>query len=174
MDLIDKVSEVLFDKFRDKRDRGGRPYTEHLFRVAEEAEAIQVGAYLTGLLHDAIEDTDLTADDLYLLGVGSAVIDRVSVLTRLPHEGYELYVKRLKKYARRHKDKIVLAVKIADLTDNLNLGRLNSLQNSDWERVKRYMQTRQALIQMLATLNRKESKWEKSENRHKASNAKSA
>ena len=158
MNLIDKVSEVLFEKFRDKTDRGGHPYIEHLFRVAEEAEAIQVGSYLTGLLHDAVEDTDLTADDLYLLDVPEVVIDRVSVLTKLENESYELYIKRLKNYVRRRKDKVVLAVKIADLNDNLNLSRLKYLQDYDFARVKRYMTVRNALIQMLDALNKKEMK----------------
>lgn len=158
MNLLDKVREVLFEKFRDKTDRGGYPYIEHLFRVAEEAEAIQVGSYLTGLLHDAVEDTDLTADDLYLLGVPKTVIDRVSVLTKLENESYELYIKWLKNYVRRHKDKVILAVKIADLNDNLNLSRLKDLQDYDFARAKRYMTVRNSLLQMLDALNKKEMK----------------
>lgn len=153
MSLIERMSEVLFEKFRDKTDRGGKPYIEHLFRVAEEAEAIQVGSYLSGLLHDALEDTNLTADDLYLLGVQDAVIDRVSVLTKLENENYETYIRRIKQYAKRRKDKVVLAVKIADLNDNLNLSRLSNLHESDWMRIKRYMKARQSLTQVFNNLN---------------------
>ena len=155
MSVIDKVTEVLFEKFKDKTDRGGNPYIEHLFRVAEESEAICVGSYLTGLLHDAIEDTDLTSDDLYLLGVRRKVINRVSVLTKGEDENYRIYINRIKKYAKRHTDLNILAVKISDLNDNLNLSRLKSFNEGDLGRVQRYFAARNGLIEVFDGINRK-------------------
>ena len=91
--MKDRLIEVVIDKFRDK---GGHPYIEHLYRVADGAEELQVGSYVTGFLHDTLEDTDLTADDLFLLGVSNAVINRVSILTK-PHDmPYEKYIGRIK------------------------------------------------------------------------------
>jgi len=152
--MTEQLIEVLIEKFRDKKDRGGHPYIEHIFRVAEEAEALQVGSYVTGLIHDALEDTDLTADDLFLLGVRNADINRVSMLTRKPDDVYEHYINRIKKYAKQYNDKIILAVKIADLNDNLNTSRLKGLNNQDLLRLQRYMKARKKLSATLDNLNR--------------------
>ena len=152
--MIEQLIEVLIEKFRDQKDRGGHPYIEHIFRVAEEAEALQVGSYVSGLIHDALEDTDLTADDLFLLGVRNADINRVSVLTRKPDDVYEHYINRIKKYAKQYNDKIILAVKIADLNDNLNASRLKGLNNQDLLRLQRYMNARKKLSATLDNLNR--------------------
>lgn len=152
--MTEQLIEVLIEKFRDKKDRGGHPYIEHIFRVAEEAEALQVGSYITGLIHDALEDTDLTADDLFLIGVRNADINRVSVLTRKPDDVYEHYINRIKKYAKQYNDKIILAVKIADLNDNLNVSRLKGLNNQDLLRLQRYMNARKKLSATLNNLNR--------------------
>lgn len=152
--MTEQLIEVLIEKFRDKKDRGGHPYIEHIFRVAEEAEALQVGSYVAGLIHDALEDTDLTADDLFLLGVRNADINRVSVLTRKPDDVYEHYINRIKKYAKQYNDKIILAVKIADLNDNLNVSRLKGLNNQDLLRIQRYMNARKKLSATLDNLNR--------------------
>ncbi|MFC2353156.1 hypothetical protein [Eikenella halliae] len=152
--MIEQLIEILIEKLRDQKDRGGHPYIEHIFRVAEEAEALQVGSYITGLIHDALEDTDLTADDLFLLGVRNADINRVSVLTRKPDDVYEHYINRIKKYAKQYNDKIILAVKIADLNDNLNASRLKGLNNQDLLRLQRYMNARKKLSATLNNLNR--------------------
>ena len=152
--MTEQLIEVLIEKFRDKKDRGGHPYIEHIFRVAEEAEALQVGSYVSGLIHDALEDTDLTADDLFLLGVRNADINRVSVLTRKPDDVYEHYINRIKKHAKQYNDKIILAVKIADLNDNLNASRLKGLSNQDLLRLQRYMNARKKLSATLDNLNR--------------------
>lgn len=147
--MKDRLVEVVIDKFRDKVDKGGHPYIEHLYRVADGAEELQVGSYMTGFLHDTLEDTDLTADDLFLLGVSNAVINRVSMLTK-PHDmPYEKYIYRIKNYARKNRDKIILAVKIADLNDNLNVSRLKMLKDEDFKRLVRYMKARQKLSDVL-------------------------
>lgn len=147
--MKDRLVEVIIDKFRDKVDKGGHPYIEHLYRVAYGAEELQVGSYMTGFLHDTLEDTDLTADDLFLLGVSNAVINRVSMLTK-PHDmPYEKYIGRIKNYARKNRDKIILAVKIADLNDNLNVSRLKMLRDEDFKRLVRYMKARQKLFDVL-------------------------
>ena len=88
------LKKIVFAKFAGKVDRGGSPYIGHLHRVANFAEKIVKGSYLTGFLHDVLEDTDLTADDLYLYGVSNSVINRVSVLTRADGISYKSYIKK--------------------------------------------------------------------------------
>lgn len=152
------LEKIVFAKFEGKVDRGGNPYIGHLHRVANFAEKIVKGSYLTGFLHDVLEDTDLTADDLYLLGVDDSVINRVSVLTRVDGVGYKNYIKKIKKYAKINNDKIILAVKISDLNDNLNVSRLKVLQSDDFCRLKKYMEARQSLEDTLNFLNSTDGK----------------
>lgn len=152
------LKKIVFAKFAGKVDRGGSPYIGHLHRVANFAEKIVKGSYLTGFLHDVLEDTDLTADDLYLYGVSNSVINRVSVLTRADGVGYKSYIKKIKKYAKINNDKIILAVKIADLNDNLNVSRLKVLQSDDFCRLKKYMEARQSLEDTLNFLNSTDGK----------------
>lgn len=152
------LKKIVFAKFAGKVDRGGAPYIGHIHRVANRAEKIVKGSYLTGFLHDVLEDTDLTADDLYLLGVDDSVINRVTVLTRVDGVGYKNYIKKIKKYAKVNNDKIILAVKISDLNDNLNVSRLKVLQSDDFCRLKKYMEARQSLEDTLNFLNSMDGK----------------
>lgn len=155
---MENLKKIVFAKFAGKVDRGGAPYIGHIHRVANRAEKIVKGSYLTGFIHDVLEDTDLTADDLYLLGVDDSVINRVSVLTRVDGVGYKNYIKKIKKYAKVNNDKIILAVKISDLNDNLNVSRLKVLQSDDFCRLKKYMEARQSLEDTLKFLNSMDGK----------------
>lgn len=142
---MDKIKKTVIELFKDKTDRGGNPYIGHLLRVAQEAEALQAGSYLTGILHDTLEDTDFNEEDLLKLGVDNQDITRVRVLTKKNHDVYGDYINRINKYATEHKDKIILAVKIADLNDNLNVARLKSLNTRDLARLKRYIKAKAKL-----------------------------
>jgi (p)ppGpp synthase/HD superfamily hydrolase len=84
----------------------------HAFRVARQLKD-DGDAWLVGLLHDVLEDTELTAEDLSASGVPSHVVEAVAVLTKRPDEPYAHYIERVSasKLARR--------VKRADLRDNL-------------------------------------------------------
>jgi (p)ppGpp synthase/HD superfamily hydrolase len=84
----------------------------HALRVARQLQD-DGDAWLVGLLHDVLEDTDLTADDLVASGVPSQVVEAVVVLTKRPDEPYDRYIERIagNELARR--------VKLADLRDNL-------------------------------------------------------
>jgi (p)ppGpp synthase/HD superfamily hydrolase len=66
-------------------------------------------------LHDVIEDSDLTAEDLLERGVSAAVVDAVCVLTRDDREAYTDYVERV----RGSRNALAIAVKVADLRDHL-------------------------------------------------------
>lgn len=149
---MENLKKIVLAKFEGKVDRGGNPYIGHIHRVANRAEKITKGSYLTGFLHDVFEDTDLTADDLYLHGVSNSVINRVSVLTREDGISYKSYIKKIKKYAKINNDIIILAVKIADLNDNLNVSRLRVLHCTDVNRLKKYMEARQSLEDTLRFL----------------------
>lgn len=144
-DSYDIIHQNVIDKFKDKTDKGGAPYIEHLYRVADRAEEIQVGSYIVGLLHDYIEDTQATAEDVFLLTNSNKVTRQVDALSKKHDESYDSYIKRIQRHAKLYKDPVVLAVKIADIEDNLNLSRLKDFGQVNPDKIKQYMQARSKL-----------------------------
>jgi (p)ppGpp synthase/HD superfamily hydrolase len=84
----------------------------HAFRFARQLQN-DGDAWLVGLLHDVLEDTDLNADVLIVSGVPSHVVEAVVVLTKRPDEPYDRYIERIRANELAH------CVKLADLRDNL-------------------------------------------------------
>lgn len=125
-------------------DKAGRPYIEHPERVAlalqsNGADDLTIAA---GWLHDAVEDTDVTLDDIaVLLGLGgSEVAMIVEALTHRPHEPLEDYWDRI----RSNPDAVV--VKLADLDDNSHPARLARLDEATRARLTaKYARARAAL-----------------------------
>jgi (p)ppGpp synthase/HD superfamily hydrolase len=87
------------------------PYVLHLFRVML---AVDSGpARMTAVLHDVLEDTTLTVDDLLNSGVPRTVVDAVVALTHCPEDSYDEYIERVAD------NELARKVKLADLADNL-------------------------------------------------------
>ena len=97
----------------EQTDKAGRPYVEHLARVAGRME--DDGGRAVAWLHDVIEDTTASAEDLARSGIERSIVDDVEALTRAPHERYAGYIERL----REHGSARAVAVKLADLSDHL-------------------------------------------------------
>jgi len=124
-----KANMLVLIVFKDKVDRAGEPYIRHLNKVSESFKNDEEKCI--ALLHDLVEDTSFTFEDLEALGFSKAVIDTLKLLTN-DLEDYNKYIDRLIK-----SDNIVAKkVKMADLLDNMNLNRINELNKSDFDRVK--------------------------------------
>jgi hypothetical protein len=91
----------------------GEPYFNHLTRVSNRVEGGH--AKIVGLLHDILEDTNMTAADLRRVGFGWDVVDDVVALSREACESYFDFIARTIKDATDEG----LQVKLADLEDNL-------------------------------------------------------
>jgi len=115
---------------RGQHDKAGAPYLLHplrlLLRMNSEA------AMMAAVLHDVIEDTDWTLEQLREAGFPEAVLDAVDGLTRRSSESYDAFIDRLSQ------NPIARQVKIADLEDNMNLQRLGQLSPKDLERLEKY------------------------------------
>lgn len=110
-------------------DKAGVEYLQHPLRVAE---GFSGEVAVAALLHDVVEDTAFTLDDLAREGFTKSVLSSVNALTRKEGEAYETYVRRA------GRNKIARVVKIADLRDNMNLLRLPELTDADLQRARRY------------------------------------
>ncbi len=123
---------------RGQRDRGGAPYIYHSLRVmlAVETEAERFVA----VLHDVIEDSDFSLEDLRAHGYDEAIVEAVDCLTRREGEPYQALIERIKTnpLARR--------VKLADLADNMDLRRQGPVSAADLERLRHYQQAWAALV----------------------------
>lgn len=109
-------------------DKGGKPYITHPLRVmrAVEGDWPQMAA----VLHDVIEDTDVTVADLRGAGCPDTVVTAVIALSKLPGEPLE------ESMARAAADPIALVVKRADLADNRSEARLGQLDEVTQTRLR--------------------------------------
>ncbi|WP_313120934.1 GTP pyrophosphokinase [Proteiniclasticum ruminis] len=112
-------------------DKGGEPYILHVLRVMLPMETKE--EKIIALLHDLLEDTALTAEDLLERGFSSSIVDSVLLLTRNEEEGYEEYIRRLAE------DPLSRRVKLSDLKDNQNRERLpEPIRAEDRRRLEKY------------------------------------
>lgn len=111
-------------------DKAGAPYILHPLRVSESCKTeVQKSA---ALLHDVLEDTYLTAQDLTDAGVSKRVVQIVKLLTRNLGDDYIEYIRRIAS------DADVTAVKKADLRDSLDISRLSLVTERDELRCRKY------------------------------------
>ena len=92
---------------------GGEPYCVHPISVAESLREYDIEYQIVGLLHDIVEDTDVTLDLLRDFGFQEYIIEAVDAITHRENESYDKYIKRC------NKNKIARLVKTADMLHNL-------------------------------------------------------
>ncbi|HEU4557209.1 MAG TPA: HD domain-containing protein [Longimicrobium sp.] len=128
---IEEAIRIAVEAHRGQQDRAGAPYILHplrmMFRVQTDADR------MAAVLHDVVEDTTWTLDDLRARGFPDEVVEAVDHLTRRPDESYEAFVER----AAAHP--VARRVKLADLEDNLDVRRIGNVAESDAERLNRYL-----------------------------------
>ncbi len=115
---------------RGQTDKAGQPYILHLLRVMLRLE--DEAGRISAVLHDILEDTTVTPDDLRRAGHGEDVLRALDALTRREGEDYAEFIERVAK------NSLARRVKLADLADNLNAARLSELTTRDRERLARY------------------------------------
>lgn len=111
-------------------DKAGAPYLGHAIRVADRLE--DPLDKIVELLHDVLEDSSLTMDDLRHEGFPEEAVQAVVVLTRQPGESYTAFIERVAQDPRATR------VKRADLEDNLDLSRISEPTERDQSRLRRY------------------------------------
>ena len=115
------------NKHHSQVDKGGKPYNGHLNRVTLRSPG-GLHKYVA-MLHDLIEDTDVTANELIKLGFPIEVVNAVQTMTHRKSEKYEDYIKRVAD------NPLARAVKICDLEDAMDLRHLPEITPEDTERL---------------------------------------
>lgn len=125
-----KALKLCFEAHRDQLDKSGMPYVFHPFHLAEQMDTEE--KVVVALLHDVVEDTDYTIEDLSEMGFGKEIIDAITLLTHAPDVEYMDYVRNIKK------NPIAKAVKLADLAHNSDPTRLEVLDEYAVKRNEKY------------------------------------
>ena len=128
--LTKQAIRLCFDAHKDQVDKSGMPYVLHPFHLAEQM--VDEITTVVALLHDVVEDTDYTLEDIRALGFPEEVVAALTLLTHDPAVPYMEYV------ARIGRDPVARAVKLADLGHNSDITRLDRVTQKDLDRVEKY------------------------------------
>ena len=131
-ELLDKAIAIAHIAHDGQVDKGGKPYIGHPKRVMNNVETLS--AKIVAVLHDAVEDTDLTLEDLRVAGFSDVIIEAINAITKREGEKLNNYLKRVMD------NEIALRVKIADMTDNMDISRISNPTAKDRERIRIYQQ----------------------------------
>jgi len=142
--MLNKALEIAAKAHNGQVDKGGNPYILHPLRVMlnfcqSESEAVQICA----VLHDVVEDTSITLDDLRKEGFSEEVITALNCLTKREGESYDDFIDRVLT------NEIACKVKYGDLADNMNLTRIKNPTEKDKERVKKYGKAAERILNAL-------------------------
>lgn len=127
-----KALKLCFDAHKDQLDKSGMPYVFHPFHLAEQMT--DEATTIVALLHDVVEDTNYTLNDLENMGFCKEVIDALALLTHDPDVPYMDYVLKIKD------NPIAKAVKLADLKHNSDVSRLDVVDEKAIKRREKYQE----------------------------------
>ena len=116
-ELTKKALKICFNAHKEQVDKTGMPYVFHPFHLAEQMDCED--SVCVALLHDVVEDSSVTFEDLIKEGFNNNIISALKLLTHNDGTPYMEYVKKIKE------NQIATKVKLADLKHNSDLSRLD-------------------------------------------------
>lgn len=139
--MTKKALCIAYKAHEGQVDKTGVPYIFHPFHLAESMT--DENSTIVALLHDVIEDTDWTIDDLEKEGFNEDILTALKLMTHNPAEPYMNYISRLSTCP------VARQVKLADLYHNSDRTRV---ENPDEKMLKRWEKYDRA-IQLLKSVN---------------------
>ena len=126
----EKAYEIAKKAHLGQVDKAGEDYIKHPEKVASFVKTDEEKA--VAYLHDVIEDTELTLEDLNKYDFSKEVLEAVDIITKKRGEDYQSYLNSVKK------NKLARAVKLAELRHNSDLTRLIKVTEKDIKRKEKY------------------------------------
>lgn len=126
-----KALKLCFEAHKNQTDKSGMPYVFHPFHLAEQMQTEETT--IVALLHDLIEDTNYTIEDLTSMGFDKNITDAIALMTHADDVAYMDYVREIKN------NPIAKAVKLADLKHNSDLTRLDAIDEKALNRREKYL-----------------------------------
>ena len=142
--MLNRAIEIAAKAHAGQVDKGGNPYIMHPLRVmvifcGDSDETTKICA----VLHDVVEDTDVTLEDLRAEGFSDEVITALDCLTKREGESYDDFISRILM------NMIACKVKYGDLIDNSNLTRIPNPTAKDRERIVKYNKAADRIFDVL-------------------------
>ena len=132
MSTLERAIQIATEAHKGQLDKAGKDYIGHPLRVMEMGRTEE--EKIVGVLHDVVEDGDWTFEALEAEGFSKEVISALRCVTKTSeNENYDEFIERVKK------NPLAVAVKINDLTDNMDIRRLPYLSDKDVKRLKKYL-----------------------------------
>ncbi|MGB7594334.1 MAG: hypothetical protein WBL80_02065 [Erysipelotrichaceae bacterium] len=138
MNLLSTVLIFATQKHGDQKDKAGKRYILHPIRVMLNFEDEK--EQITALLHDVMEDTGTTVQELEALSIPQDVIDALLILTHDKSIDYDEYITKIMT------NELACKIKEADLMDNMNLERLPVIKEEDLDRLQKYQRSLQRIL----------------------------
>ena len=149
---LEKTKVFVAKYFKDKVDKGNNPYMEHLEYVASHGRNEE--EKIIGLLHDLLEDTKVTIEELKEMGFSSFILETLKILTRNKTSSYDEYIDQI---INSHNES-ALYIKKIDLEHNMDFTRCPNLDETTREKLqKKYTQNYSKICAALKKVS-KESK----------------
>lgn len=132
MSTLERAIEIATEAHRGQLDKAGCDYIGHPLRVMAAGRSIE--EKIAGVLHDVVEDSGWTFGMLEAEGFSAEIIEALRCVTKLSEsEPYDKFIARIKG------NPLAVAVKLNDLTDNMDIRRLPYLSDKDVKRLKKYL-----------------------------------
>jgi len=138
MATLERAIEIAARAHADQVDKAGEPYILHPIQVMLRVSGTE--ARIAAVLHDVVEDSAFTIEDLRKEGFSPPVLEAVAALTKKQGES------RLEAASRAAKNEIARTVKLADNAENMDLGRIANPTDKDYARLEEYKKVREILM----------------------------
>jgi len=131
--MLNAAIAFAAEKHDGQYDKQGQPYILHTMKVQYLLKSEDEELNCIAILHDILEDTDTTVDDLFKVGISKRVVDAVCLLTKAKGVEYKDYLTLI----ATNRDAI--RVKMADIRHNMDLRRLKGVTEKDLKRMEKYI-----------------------------------
>jgi (p)ppGpp synthase/HD superfamily hydrolase len=138
MGTLECAIELAVKHHMGQSDKAGKPYILHPLRVMMSVD--KDDEKIVAVMHDIVEDTDITLDDLRNEGFSKQVISAIDCVTKRDREDYDSFIERISR------NPLAIQVKLADINDNMDLSRLSNVTEKDLERVEKYKKAKEQLL----------------------------
>jgi (p)ppGpp synthase/HD superfamily hydrolase len=136
--LLDLAIKIAEKAHQGQFDKANQPYILHPLMVMAQMDDFE--SKIVAVLHDAIEDSDLTITELSQQGFPELITEAIAAITKLDSELYDDYLLRVMGNA------IALKVKIADVKHNMDISRIANPTVKDFQRLEKYQKVLKQLI----------------------------
>lgn len=137
--MLNKAIEIATKAHEGQVDKARKPYIGHPLRVMNMG--VTDDEKIVGVLHDVVEDSDWTFEQLVTEGFSVEVVEALRCVTKSPEsESYDKFIERIKA------NPLAVKVKLNDLTDNMDIRRLAYISEKDVKRLRKYLKAYKQLL----------------------------